>query len=185
MSTTVPPRRVEARRRLVEEEDLGIADERAGEREALPLAPRELAHPRRPLLLELDLVEQRLQRPGLLVEAAKELQGLLDGLLVRELRLLERDADPLAQRRVVLVPGEAEELDDAGGRLGQTLEDLDGRRLARAVRPEQPEAFARRDAQVDPVDGNDVLARPRAQATAARVHLAQLATDHGVHGAVI
>ena len=43
---------IEARRRLVEEEDLRIADERAGDGEALPLPAGELADPGVALLLE-------------------------------------------------------------------------------------------------------------------------------------
>ena len=38
----------------------------------------------------------------------------------------------------------------------QPLEDLDRRRLARTVRPEQAEDLARRDVEVDAVDGLDV-----------------------------
>ena len=46
--------RVEPGRRLVEEEQLGVADQRAGEREPLLLPARELADPRPRLLVELD-----------------------------------------------------------------------------------------------------------------------------------
>ena len=44
----------------------------------------------------------------------------------------------------------------AAVRAAQALEDLDRRRLARAVRPEQPEDLARGDVEIDPVDGDQV-----------------------------
>ena len=51
--------RIEARRRLVEKQQIRIADERAGHREALLLAARELADPAASrLLFELDEREQ-------------------------------------------------------------------------------------------------------------------------------
>ena len=45
---------IEPGRRLVEEQEVGIADERAGEREPLLLSPRQRADPRVALFLELD-----------------------------------------------------------------------------------------------------------------------------------
>ena len=54
-------------------------------------------------------------------------------------------------------PAQAEHLDLARVGLGQALADLDGRRLAGAVRAEQAEALAGLDVEVDPVDGHDVL----------------------------
>src|SRR5262249_28801532 len=86
------------------------------------------------------------------IEAAEEPDHLADGLLVGESCLLERHADPLANRRFGVPPAQPEDLDLAGGRLVQPLENLDGRRLARAVGPEQAEALADGDLQVDPVD---------------------------------
>ena len=62
---------------------------------------------------------------------------------------------------------QAQDLDLAGSRLIQALEDLDGRRLARAVGAEQTKALAVLDLQVDPVDGMD-------RAVSARVLLAQV-----------
>ena len=48
-----PCLRIETGRRFVEKEQIGIADERAGEREALLLAAGQIADPGRALLLEL------------------------------------------------------------------------------------------------------------------------------------
>ena len=60
----LPPRgRVEAGRRLVEEDELGVADEREGEVEPPELAARERAHARVALLGEADELDH-LVRPG-------------------------------------------------------------------------------------------------------------------------
>ena len=56
-----PRLRVEAGRRLVEEQQVGVADERAGQREPLLLSARQRRHTRVALLLELH---QRDRRPS-------------------------------------------------------------------------------------------------------------------------
>ncbi len=68
--------RVEPGGRLVEEQHLGVADQRAGERQALLLAAGELAHERPPLLLEADEGERRRRFETVAVEAAEELDEL-------------------------------------------------------------------------------------------------------------
>ena len=70
------------------------------------------------------------------------------------------------QRAVVRAPAQAEHFDVARVRLEQPLEDLDGRRLAGAVRAEQAEALARPHLEVEARDGHDVaiaLVEPAAQ----------------------
>jgi hypothetical protein len=52
---------------------------------------------------------------------------------------------------------EAEHLDIAGVGNGEPFADLDRRRLAGAVRAEQPEAFASGDIEVDATDGHDLF----------------------------
>ena len=54
-------------------------------------------------------------------------------------------------------PAQAEHLDLAGVGLGQALADLDRRRLAGAVGPEQAEALAGADLEVEAVDRDDVF----------------------------
>ena len=51
---------------------------------------------------------------------------------------------------------QAEHLDLARIGVEQAFEDLDGRRLAGAVRAEQAEALAARDLEIEAVDGDDV-----------------------------
>ncbi len=90
------------------------------------------------------------------VEAAKECQDLAHLQLLRELRLLQLDAEPAAQRQAVASPPIAEHLDVTGVGVPEAFEDLDGRRLAGAVRAEHAEALAGADLEVEPGDGNDI-----------------------------
>src|SRR5688572_6524963 len=92
-------------------------------------------------------------------EAAEQRQGLGDGQLIGELRVLQLNAEPLPQRAGVVLPREAQHLHFTRIRLRQAFADLDGGRLAGAVRPEQPKAFARAHVKVDAVDRDDVLKR--------------------------
>src|SRR5262249_3027610 len=107
-----------------------------------------------------------------------EAERLLDGQLFVELRFLERDADPLAEPPRVALPGGPQELDLALVGRGEPLQDLDRRRLPSAVRPQEPEALAAVDREVEPGDGGHV-----------RVALDQSAAadsgrgrDRGIHG---
>ena len=145
--------RIEAGRRLVEKEDVGIADQRAGDGEPLLLAAGEFADARVALLIEREIAQQLLGVVPVAIERAEEPQRLEHGELLGELRFLQRDADALAQLALVLAPRQAEDLDVAGVGRGQAFEDLDRRRLPRAVRPEEAEAFAARD-------GRDRARRP-------------------------
>src|SRR6185295_18480369 len=99
------------------EEQLGIADQRAGDRQALALAAGEVVHERAALLGQADRGQQLLDRAAARVERGEELQRLLDAQLVGEARLLQRDADALAQRALVAGPGAAQQLDLARARL--------------------------------------------------------------------
>src|SRR2546422_9759685 len=146
--------RVEARGRLVEEQEVGTGDERARHRESLLLAARELAHPCGALLLEPDQAEHLLHGVGGPVETAEQPYGLFDRELVGELRILQLNAQTLAQGAGARAPRPAhsEDLDLAPVRWGESLEDLDGGRLARPVGPQQPEALACVDGEIEPRD---------------------------------
>ena len=159
---------VEARRRLVEEDELRIADEREPEVEAAPLPAGEASHERVALLLEADELDDVADRARLRVVAGEEREILGDGEAVVEGRGLEDDADPLA-------PVEARGgriLAEHGHRpavaLAVALEDLDGRRLAGAVRAEQPEDLALRDLEADSAQRLELV-----------VGLAEIVDGHG------
>ena len=108
------------------------------------------------LRLELDHREHLVDRRAAVVERPEQRDDLFDGELVAELRLLELDTEPLPQRVVVGAPAHAEDLDVAGVRLDQAFEDLDGGRLAGAVRPEQAEALPCPHLEIEAGHGDDV-----------------------------
>ena len=74
--------------------------------------------------------------------------------------------------RSCVVPAAAEDLDIARRGRQQSFEDLDGRGLARAVRPEQAEALAGLDGQVEPANRFDfaVIGLLQASATDGSFH---------------
>ena len=164
-----PRLRIEARGGLVEKQQVRLAHQRAGQRQALLLPARELADPGAALLVELDELQHLVDRPAALAERAEEADGLLDRQLLGELRLLELDAEPLAQLAILPgAPALAEQLDLALVGRGQPFEDLDGRRLAGAVGAEQAEALAAADLEIEAVDGDDVAEALDQAATADR-----------------
>ena len=142
-------RRVEAGRRLVEEDELGVADERDAEVEPALLAARERLHPRVALLVQADEVDHLVDVARPLVVAGEHPVDLAHVSTGQSSRLLEHDADPLAERALGRARVEAEHADLARVALPVALEDLDRRRLAGAVRAEQAEDLADGHLEVD------------------------------------
>src|SRR5581483_926973 len=103
--------RVEAGGGLVEEEEIGIADESAGHGEALFLAAGKLADARILLLFELHESDHLGGRGSFGEEAAEEADGFEDGELVGELGFLQLDAEALAELVRVTAPLQAEDFD--------------------------------------------------------------------------
>src|SRR5213075_2526252 len=156
--------RIEPGRRLVEEEQLRIADDRAREREPLLLPSRKLADPTVALLVELDESDHFIDSAPACIEAAKEPHRFGDRQLLGELRLLKLNSEPFTKFVLVGRPAAAEHDDVALVRRGKPFADLDRRRLTGAVRPEKTEALARRNLEIEPVDGDDDVV-PFAQPT--------------------
>jgi hypothetical protein len=152
-----PALRIEAGRRLVEKEDFRVAGERAGDGQTLPLTAGELPDARVPLLLQGEIPEEELRVAAARIERAKEVEGLVNGELLGEARLLERDPESRAELPLVRAPAAPEDRYVARVRLRQAFEDLDRRRLAGAVGPEQAEALARTDLEVEAVHGPNVV----------------------------
>ena len=148
--------RIEPGGGLVEKEELGVADQRAGEREPLPLTSRELADARPRLLAELDQVDDFAGLGAARIEAPEQPDRLGDRELLGELGLLERDSEQLAELPIIGAPAPAEDYDLAGVRLGEALADLDGSGLAGTVGSQEAEALARTDLEVEAVDRDDV-----------------------------
>ena len=97
---------IEAGRRLVEEDQLGVADEREAEVEPPPLSAGQLAHERVRLLLQADDSDHFVDGPRPLVVAGEEREALAHGQVLVHRRGLEDDADPPAPR-ARRVPGSA------------------------------------------------------------------------------
>jgi hypothetical protein len=183
-----PVREVEAGRGLVEEEDARAVHDAAHDVERAPLAARERADRTLPFVLQVEEIEQlvaalRDLRGGEPIEEAGEAQVLGHRERAVERRFLEHDADRSAHGHRAashVVPGDAR---IALRRPQQRREHVDRRRLAGAVRPEQPEELPCRNLEIERFDGAYVA-----------VALAQAAcTDRGyargrrglVHGAGI
>jgi hypothetical protein len=89
-------------------------------------------------------------------EAAEEVQELRHGEPRIERHALQLDANSLLDRLRVPADVQAENLDGAGVRRPQALQDFDRGCLAGPIGAEHPEDLAPRDLERDPVDGFDV-----------------------------
>ena len=105
---------------------------------------------------ELEQVDQFICRTWLRVEAPEQVDDLDHGQLRVERRGLETDPDAGLER--VGAARDVQAQDDRLAAIGraQALEDLDGRCLARPVRPEQTKDLACGDIEIDPIDGERV-----------------------------
>src|SRR5437667_1096641 len=150
--------RIQAGRRLIEEQQLRFADERACNRETLFLPARERHDARLALFLEPDEREHFVDRMRLPVERPEQRQHLADLQLVGELGFLELNAEALAQRPSggAIAPRRAEDLDLARVGDRQPLEDFDGSGLAGAVGSKQSKALARLEDEIETRNGDDV-----------------------------
>src|SRR5690606_34948300 len=124
-----PRLRVEPGRRFVEEEQVGVADQGAGEAEPLALAAGERLHPGPRLRLELDRLDRLVDAPAARVEAPEEPDDLAHRQLVRQPGLLELDTEPVAKLPVrprTEPPAPAQDLDRTLVVRDQPLQHLDG-----------------------------------------------------------
>ena len=173
-----PQLQVQRAERLVEQQHAGLVHDRAGERDPLLLAARELgglAPGQRGELGELeDVVDLLLDGLG---PAPPEPEGhVLEHVHVREQRVaLEHRVDrPLVGLGPRDVGGA--DLDPAGRRVLEPRHHAQGRRLATAGRAEQREEGALRDREVDVVDRlerTELLGHPGEDEVAARAPVAR------------
>jgi hypothetical protein len=156
-----PAARVEAGRRLVEEEHRRGGDEAGGEVEPAPHAARVVLDDlvaglgqREPLeqLFGRALHERALQP----VQVADEAQVLAPGEQFVDRGRLGRQAHPVPHGIRVLGDVEAGDVCRAAGGNRQRGHHAHGRRLARAIRAEHGENRARRHGEAHAVDGGEV-----------------------------
>ena len=151
-------RRIEPRCGLVEEDQVGSADDAEPEIETALLAAGQRLDASICFLVEAhhsdDIAEIERRR----VEAGLALQHLAHGEERLDRELLQHDAESLAQRAAGRRLGwvASEDFDPAPVAHAETFEDLDRRRLSRTVRPEQGEDLARARLR------SSLLARPPA-----------------------
>ena len=150
--------RVEAGRRLVEEQHLGVVDQRGGEVEAALHAARVAGDAPVEGVTEIDQLAELLGAAiGIAgrqaVQPTLQPQQLAPGLAGIERRLLEGDADAQPDLAGVLDDVEAGDGRLAARRRQQRAQHPHGRRLAGAVRAEEAVDLAAPDLEVDAGDG--------------------------------
>src|SRR5207302_10964646 len=125
------------RGRLVEQGQLGLADEREGERESLPLAAGQPSDPRPRDVVEPELPDQPLGIATALVERGVEPEHVTGSGSGIEPAALEHQPKPRPERRAARDRIRAEDADRAAVASTVALDDLDRGRLAGPVRTEQ------------------------------------------------
>ena len=138
---------VEVRRRLVEQQQLGLGDQRPADRGALAQAGREVSHELGGAVGDARGVEQLLdaRRPRReTVEARVELEVLAHAELAVEQWLVAEIADAAAGLPSLSRQRSAQHRDFAGGGTKQRREDSQQRRLAGPVGPEDDQRLAGR-----------------------------------------
>jgi hypothetical protein len=147
-----PGLRVQARGGLVEEQQLGIARDRAGEVQAPHLAAGERRDAGAGAALEVDLREHLGDGARRGEGRAPHREGLGGGEIGGEAAGLQHE--PLAGAHCAPVPVgvQPEHAHGAAGGAGEPLEHLEGRGLAGAVGAEQSEQLPAPDLEIDRVD---------------------------------
>ncbi len=146
---------------LIEEENVGIVDQRASDGESLLLTARQAANAVVALFFQRDQRDDVADRRPAPVEAAEDAYGFFDRRFLGDLGFLKLDAEAFAQGAIRLRasasrPLLAEDAHGACAGIGESFEDLDGSCFARAVRSQQAEAFAGLDAQIHGVDSGEI-----------------------------
>ncbi len=147
---------VDRRRRLVQEQDLGRAGQRQGQRQPLLFATGQLA-PRRPRpLTEPDHRQQLGGAAAVAVVGAEQGGGLLGPDPGVDPALLQHDPHPPHELAVLRTRVEAQHPHPAGSGAPEALEHLDCRCLAGSVGPEQRGDRARFGGERQTIHGHEV-----------------------------
>ena len=143
-------RRVKAGRRLVEEDQIGIPDQRERQVEPPALAARQVPGARVALLAQLHQLDHLVDRAAPAVIAAVHLDQLRDRQVVLHAALLEHDSDALVELALGVRRVHAQHSHVAVAAFAVALEDLDDRCLARPVWSQQTEHLTPRDLEANP-----------------------------------
>ena len=146
---------VEPGGRLVEEEQLGPADDAERDVEAAPLPARELRGAAVALLRQPDGLEDLVDVAGVPIDLRGAGDHLAHRQQVESLRALEHDAQPLPPVEPSGLGVLPQDAHLAAVAAAEPLEDLHGRGLPGAVGAEQREDLSVVDLEVDAGDGGD------------------------------
>ena len=149
--------RIEARGRLVEEEQIRIARERARHGEPLFLAAGQLPTQLRRFDSSSTIRSSSSIGAAAMIERSEQPQRFFDRQLLGKLRLLQLHAEPLPQLTLVRPSSCRPRISTspASGSSSPSRISIGGR-LAGAVRAQQSEALAAIDAKRQPVDRDDI-----------------------------
>ena len=158
---TVPCQRIDARGRLVEDENLGLVDDGDGEREPLANPQRQIRGALIEIILEAEPSDQlgntRLRLLRRQVEKVRvKIEVLPDGQLDIERERLRHVADTVSRAHVPCIEGLSEQERLAFARRQQAGQHFHGRGLAAAVRAEEAEYLAPLDGEADRVDRREI-----------------------------
>ncbi len=141
-------RGVQSDGRLVQEQQAGTVQHRRGDLAAHPLAERELTHRRAQQMLDPQKADHPVAAAaigglGHAVDVAQQVEAFGHRKVPPELgALAEHHPDPRHMRDPVAPGHKAADIADAGIGRQDAGKDLDGRRLAGAVRPDEAQQFA-------------------------------------------
>src|SRR5438270_1137042 len=147
-----PGARIETGSRLIKEQDFRIAGQSNPDIKPAFLPSGELVDLRLPLLLEPYEGDHLVQRSRMRIEAPVHVDRLGDGQVGVDTSRLQDDPDLFPKPAVMGRGIDAKHRDSSGIAGAESLQDLNGRRLARAVRPEQGKDFSLRDGDVNTLD---------------------------------
>src|SRR5208337_1658445 len=162
----IPRDRIDARRRLVENENGGRVQHRDGELKALLDAQRQAVRAGVDEGFQVVALEQ-LFEPGSdflrrqMVELGVQLEILSDRQLAVEREGLRHIADVATGLHIVRAHRLAEQLARAAGRRQEADQHFHRRRLAAAIRAEKAENLAARDLETDVIHRDEVAELPR------------------------
>ena len=147
---------IDAGGRLVEQQDAGLGNQRADQRELLPHAAAELA--RQPVGEPVHVEHAQILVAALhdfLLGNAAQIAAIANVLRDGQVGIEAEGLGEVSGLRAHLARGAAKDVDAAGGRFHHPGENLKGRGFSRAIRADQAEDFALLHVKVDPADSFD------------------------------
>ena len=146
---------VEAGGRLVEEDQIGIANHRGGEIESALLTAGEFGAAPIGVLGEADQLERVVRVHRVVVESRREVEHFARRQSLHRRAALEHDPDASVELAALTLGVVAEHGDLTCVALAVALEDFDQGRLAGSVGSEERVDLSGIDLQVDGIDGGD------------------------------